>query len=80
MCWCQFIREDENADENEGNGVAADVDGDGNVAATDEDGELKPPLASMSAVIMKDRGPFYKHGLTLIPAWINNYTHYEVWD
>ena len=24
--------------------------------------------------------PFYWHGLTLIPAWINNYTHYKVWD
>ena len=23
---------------------------------------------------------FYLHGLTLIPAWINNYTHYNVWD
>ena len=26
------------------------------------------------------RGPFYKHGLTLIPAWISNYIHYNVWD
>ena len=26
------------------------------------------------------RGPFYKHGLTLIPAWISNYIHYKVWD
>ena len=25
-------------------------------------------------------GPFYLHGLTLIPAWISNYTHYNVWD
>ena len=25
-------------------------------------------------------GPFYKHGLTLIPAWISNYIHYKVWD
>ena len=25
-------------------------------------------------------GPFKKHGLTLIPAWISNYTHYDVWD
>ena len=24
--------------------------------------------------------PFYEHGLTLIPAWINNYTHYNAWD
>ena len=26
------------------------------------------------------RGRFYKHGLTLIPAWISNYIHYKVWD
>ena len=25
------------------------------------------------------RGPFYSHGLTLIPAWINNHTHHRVW-
>ena len=24
--------------------------------------------------------PFYQHGLTLIPAWISNYTHYDAWD
>ena len=23
---------------------------------------------------------FYWHGLTLIPAWISNYIHYNVWD
>ena len=26
------------------------------------------------------RGPFYKHGLTLIPVWISNYTHYNEWN
>ena len=25
-------------------------------------------------------GPFYGHGLTLIPAWININNHYKVWD
>ena len=25
-------------------------------------------------------GPFYKHGLTFIPAWISNYIHYKDWD
>ena len=25
-------------------------------------------------------GPYYKHGLTLIPAWICNHIHYKVWD
>ena len=24
--------------------------------------------------------PFYQHGLTLIPTWISNYTHREVWN
>ena len=24
--------------------------------------------------------PFYQHGLTFIPAFINNYFHYKVWD
>ena len=24
--------------------------------------------------------PFYKHKLTLIAAWVNNYIHYQVWD
>ena len=25
-------------------------------------------------------GPFYKHGLTLIPAWIINHMPSKVWD
>ena len=25
-------------------------------------------------------GPFYKYKLTLIPAWISNHIHYQVWD
>ena len=25
-------------------------------------------------------GPFYKHGLTSIPAWISNHIHHKVWD
>ena len=24
-------------------------------------------------------GPFYLHGLTLIPAWMSNYIHYKRW-
>ena len=27
-----------------------------------------------------DLMPRYQDGLTLIPAWLNNYIHYEVWD
>ena len=26
------------------------------------------------------RGPFNKHGLTFIQAWISNSIHYEIWD
>ena len=26
------------------------------------------------------RTPFYKHGLTVISAWISNYIHYKLWD
>ena len=26
------------------------------------------------------RGPFYQHGLTLIPAWISNHMPSKVWD
>ena len=25
-------------------------------------------------------GPFYLHGITLIPTWISNYIHCKVWD
>ena len=25
-------------------------------------------------------GPFYLHGLILIPAWISNDIHFNVWD
>ena len=25
-------------------------------------------------------GPFYLYGLTLIPVWMSNHTHYKVWD
>ena len=31
-------------------------------------------------LLHKAWGPFYWHGLTLIPAWISNYIHYKVWD
>ena len=31
-------------------------------------------------MVIPNRGPFYLHGLTLIPAWISNYIHYKVWD
>ena len=30
--------------------------------------------------VVDTSGPFYYHGLTLIQAWISNYTHYKGWD
>ena len=31
-------------------------------------------------VFMSSCATFYKHGLTLIPAWISNYIQYKMWD
>ena len=33
-----------------------------------------------SSLKMTPRAPFYKHGLTSIPAWISKHIHYEVWN
>ena len=30
--------------------------------------------------IQTTSAPFYWHGLTLIPAWISNHIHYEMYD
>ena len=38
-----------------------------------------PPSWSTSAW-KTTSSPFYQHGLTLIPAWMNNYIHYKMWD
>ena len=38
------------------------------------------PADVLTLVPIKTSGPFYEHGLTLIPAWISNYIHYNVWD
>ena len=29
--------------------------------------------------LKNNSGPFYKHGLILIQAWINNHIHYNLW-
>ena len=34
----------------------------------------------MTHTVAAPSGPYYKHGLTYIPAWISNYIHYKVWD
>ena len=47
---------------------------------------MEPFYAASSAVQnvevshVDTRGPFYLHGLTLIPAWISYYIQYNVWD
>ena len=39
------------------------------------------PCPYLKLTKLVSRGPFYFHpGLTLIPAWINNYIHYKVRD
>ena len=35
---------------------------------------------ALNQLLSEPSGPFYLHGLTLIPAWISNYTHYNVWE
>ena len=37
-------------------------------------------IALCLSVWRSHQGPLYWHGLTLIPAWISNYIHYEVQD
>ena len=44
-------------------------------------------MTNSIAYAIQDLGPFYlqgltliQNGLTLIPAWISNYSHYKVWD
>ena len=34
----------------------------------------------VSEMMLMISGPFYKHGLILIPAWISNYIYYKEWD
>ena len=37
-------------------------------------------ILSCAHIIIDIFGRFYKHGWTLIVAWISNYIHYKVWD
>ena len=39
-----------------------------------------PLQSDISGSILTLRGPFYQHGLTLIPAWISNHIPSKVWD
>ena len=39
-----------------------------------------PRMTKITLLILNASGPFYNHGLTLIPAWISNYIHYNVLD
>ena len=38
------------------------------------------PCPKLSTGVGNSWGPFYKHGLTLIPAWVSNHMPSEVWD
>ena len=38
------------------------------------------PAVSINMPFPMTRGLFYQHVLTLIPMWISNYIHYELWD
>ena len=40
----------------------------------------EPPAHSSLFVLPYICGPFYLHGLTLIPAWMSKYIQYKVWD
>ena len=40
----------------------------------------KARMTKITDTLSTHRGPFYWHGLTLIPAWISNYIHYELRD
>ena len=37
--------------------------------------EIHPHDRHGPVYIANTRGPFYEHGLTLIPVWMNNYVH-----
>ena len=37
-------------------------------------------VAVILSWVTESCGPFYEHGLILIPAWISNYIHHKVWD
>ena len=42
---------------------------------------VHPKMVQVSVInYVAARGPFYYHGLSLIPACISNYNHYKVWD
>ena len=37
-------------------------------------------MISITYALKYTMGHFYKHGLALIPGWISNYIHHNVWD
>ena len=38
------------------------------------------PLVAQRVAMATTRGPFYRHGLTLMPAWISNHMPGKMWD
>ena len=65
-----------------------------NMAQISQIPETYPPIIRALLIILSQIGgrlrsalqlrmpssPFYEHGLTLIPTWLSNYIHYNVWD
>ena len=43
-------------------------------------GQANTLCSGMTIFSCNDLVPFFLHGLTLIPAWISNYIHYNMWD
>ena len=42
--------------------------------------EVTAMITSLADANVRHQWPFYQHGLTLIPAWINNYIYHKMWD
>ena len=36
--------------------------------------------SAFNIIFLGDLGPFHKHGLTQIPAWVSEYIRYKVWN
>ena len=41
---------------------------------------MQNPRLLFSVHFAEHQDPFHWHGLTLMPAWIDNYNHYKVWQ
>ena len=51
-----------------------------NLSGQAPNGSMRADVAYILVSTLLPLGPFYKNGLTLIPAWISNCVYYKVWD